>query len=476
MSTETNYKTTLAVIIGNRDFFSDRLVTEARADILQLFSEMGVEPVILNEAEAKLGSVETWQHAKLCADLFRQHAQQIEGVLVCLPNFGDEKGVADAIKLSGLQVPILVQAYPDDLDQLNVERRRDAFCGKISACNDLRQYGYAYTLTDLHTVHPLTPEFRTDLDKFIRVSKVVKGLRNARLGAIGARPNAFNTVRYSEKLLQADGISVSTIDLSEILGMASKLADSDPRVADEVSRIRGYADARSVPPPALVKMAKLGIVISRWMAENDLVASALQCWNSIQANYGVNACTLMSIMSDQLLPSACEVDITGVLSMYALQLASGQPSALADWNNNYADDRDLCVLFHCGNWAKSFLPEAEIKTAPILGSTLGEENTYGTLWGRTPEGPLSFARISTDDTLGLIRSYVGEGQLTADPLDTFGARAVVKVPGLQRLLKYICKNGFEHHVAINGSQVAGVLAEAFETYFGWDVYRHEQTT
>jgi L-fucose isomerase-like protein len=470
---ETHSKTTLAVIIGNRDFFPDRLISEARADLLQLFGELGIEPIILDESEAKLGSVETWQHAKLCADLFRQHARQIEGVLVCLPNFGDEKGVADTIKLSGLQVPILVQAYPDELDQLNVERRRDAFCGKISVCNDLRQYGYEYTLTDLHTIHPLTPEFKADLNRFIRVCKVVKGLRNARLGAIGARPNAFNTVRYSEKLLQADGISVSTIDLSEILGMAAQIKDSDPRVADEVSRIRGYADARSVPPPALVKMAKLGMVISRWMADNDLTASAIQCWNSIQQNYGVNACTLMSMMSDRLLPSACEVDITGVVSMYALQLASSAPSALVDWNNNYAGDPDQCVLFHCGNWAKSFLPDAAIKTAPILGSTLGEENTYGTLWGRAPAGPLTFARLSTDDTLGMIRTYVGEGQLTADPLDTFGARAVVKVPGLQHLLKYICKNGFEHHVAINASQVANVLVEAFETYFGWDVYQHE---
>lgn len=474
MPTKSNIKSTLAVIIGNRDFFPDQLVNEARADILKLFAEMDIEPIILDEDEAKLGSVETWQHAKLCAYLFRQHAQQIEGVLVCLPNFGDEKGVADTMKLSGLIVPILVQAYPDDLNQLQVEHRRDAFCGKISVCNDLRQYGYEYTLTDLHTVHPLSPEFKADLDTFIRVCKVVKGLRNARLGAIGARPNAFNTVRYSEKLLETEGISVSTIDLSEILGMASKLADSDPRIKEEVNRIQEYADARNVPTPALNKMAKLGIVISSWMQENDLVASALQCWNSIQKNYGVNVCTWMSMMSEQLLPSACEVDITGAVSMYALQLASGTPSALADWNNNYAADPDQCVLFHCGNWAKCFLPEAEIKTAPILGSTLGEENTFGTLWGRAPTGPLTFARLSTDDTLGMIRTYVAEGQLTADPLDTFGARAVVRVPGLQHLMKYICKNGFEHHVAINRSQVANVLAEAFETYFGWETYWHHQ--
>ena len=219
-------------------------------------------------------------------------------------------------------------------------------------------------------------------------------------------------------------------------------------------------------------MAKLGVVISDWMVANDLNASALQCWTSIQQNYGINACTLMSMMSEKLMPSACEVDITGVISMYALQLASGTPSALVDWNNNYGDDPDKCVFFHCGNWAKSFVPDIEIKTAPILGTTLGEENTYGAMAGRAPAGPVTFARVSTDDRNGLIRTYTGEGRLTDDPLDTFGQRAVVQVRDLQSLMKHICINGFEHHVAMTMGQVAGTLNEAFSTYFGWQNYNH----
>ena len=427
---------------------------------------------MVGETETKLGSVETYEHAKLCAELFKKHQDELEGILVVLPNFGDEKGVADTIKLSGLRVPILVQAYPDDLEAFDVARRRDAFCGKISVCNNLRQYGFEYTLTDQHTISPKSTSFKANLQKFVNVCKVVKGLKNARLGAIGARPTAFNTVRYSEKLLQAYGMSVSTIDLSEVLGAAGKLSDDDAKVKDKLSEIKAYAKHGSVPPPNLVRMAKLGIVISDWMEANDLDASALQCWTSIQKNYGVNACTLMSMMSDQLMPSACEVDITGVVSMYALQLASGFPGALVDWNNNYADDPDRCVLFHCGNWADSFISENEIKTAPILGTTLGEENTYGAMAGRAIAGPLSYARVSTDDVNGLIRTYTGEGELTDDPLDTFGHRAVAHVPNLQTLMKYICKNGFEHHVAMTKGNVAEALDEAFTTYMGWENYTH----
>jgi L-fucose isomerase-like protein len=466
-------RATLGVIIGNRDFFPDHLVTEARRDIMQVFDELDLQSVVLEPSDTKLGSVETWEHAKRAADLFKQNRERIDGVLVVLPNFGDERGVADTIKLSGLQVPILVQAYPDDVQQFTLERRRDAFCGKISVCNNLRQYGFDYTLTSLHTSLPTSASFKADLEKFVGVCRVVKGLRSARLGAIGARPGNFNTVRFSEKLLQAYGVSVTTVDLSEVLGQARKLADDHPRVKATLQELTGYADATAVPNASMLRMAKLGIVINDWMSANDLNASAIQCWNSLQQNYGVNACTLMSMMSEKLMPSACEVDITGVASMYALQLASGKPSALVDWNNNYGDDPDKCVFFHCGNWAKSFLPDIKIATAEILGTTLGPENTYGAVAGRVPAGPVTYARISTDDLNGLITTYVGEGSMTDDPLDTFGSRAVVQVPGLQDLLKYICKNGFEHHAAMNASLVADILEEAFDTYMGWEVYRHD---
>jgi L-fucose isomerase-like protein len=465
--------TSLGVIFGNRDFFPDHLISEARQDILALFKEMNIDAVMLGENETKLGSVETYAHAKACADLFKINRERIDGILVVLPNFGDEKGVADTIKLSSLNVPILVQAYPDNLDAFNVERRRDAFCGKISVCNNLRQYGYDFSLTRLHTSQPKSESFKKDLQKFVGVCRVVKGLRSARLGAIGARPGAFNTVRYSEKILQATGITVTTVDLSEILGDSSRLNEDSPRVKSKLDEIHAYANHDTVPSPALVRMAKLGVVISDWMQANDLQATALQCWTSIQKNYGINACTLMSMMSNQLMPSACETDITGVVSMYALQLASDSPGALVDWNNNYADDPDRCVLFHCGNWAKSFIPDIEIKTAPILGTTLGEENTYGAMAGRAVAGPMTYARVSTDDTSGIIRAYTGEGDLTNDPLDTFGHRAVVYTPGLQKLLAYLCKNGFEHHVAMTMSHVAPVLTEAFSTYLKWDVYHHQ---
>jgi L-fucose isomerase-like protein len=466
--------TRLGVIVGNRDFFPDVLISEARKDLTTLFSELGIEPVWLSPEESKLGAVETWSDAQRCGELLRKNRERIEGILVCLPNFGDEKGVADSIRLAETRVPILVQACPDDLDQFGLDRRRDAFCGKISVCNNLRQYRIPYSLTRDHTVAILDPRFREDLVQFTQTCKVVRGLSRVRIGAVGARPNAFNTTRFSEKLFEANGITVNTIDLSEVFGNAGKISSDDQRVRRRVDQIRSYANSTKAPDEAIVRMAKFALVVDDWMQSLSITATAIQCWSSLQKNFGVNVCTIMSMMSEQMLPSACEVDIAGVVAMYALQLAGGSPSALVDWNNNYGGDPDKCVFFHCGNWAKDFLPDIRIATAPILGTTLGEENTFGALEGRTPAGPVTFGRVSTDDLAGKITAYVGEGEFTNDPLKTFGTRAVVKVAGLPALMHVICQNGFEHHAAMNRSHTAAAVAEALGRYLGWPTHHHNR--
>ncbi len=467
-----NNTTTLGVILGNRDFFPDQLITEARADLNALFEKYNIRPIWVSPEETKLGGVETHAEARKCADLFRRHRDDIQGVLVCLPNFGDEKGVADVLKMADLNVPVLVQGYPDDLGQLGVERRRDAFCGKISVCNNLVQSGIRFSLTSKHVTHPNSEDFKKDLARFVGACRVVNGMRGVRLGAVGARPGAFNTVRYSEKILERHGISVTTVDLSEFIAQVSQINDKEDAVSAKLDAIKSYAPAPGVPGEKLLQMAKLGVVLERWMNDNAIDATAIQCWTSVQQNLGCNVCTLMSMMSESFLPSACEVDVLGVLTMYAMQLAANSPAAIVDWNNNYGDDEDKCTLFHCGNWAKSFLPDITIANAPILGSTLGVENTYGALEGRTPAGPLTYGRLSTDDCEGRIRAYVGEGELTNDPLDTFGTRAVAHVPRLQELLHYVCREGFEHHVVMTGSHSGGILKEAFENYLGWETYEH----
>src|SRR5580658_6103083 len=213
------------IIVGNRGFFPDHLAKSGRVEILAAIEKAGHQAVAVTPEQTKHGAVESRGEAACCADLFKRHRDEIDGIIVTLPNFGDERAIADTLRMAGLGVPVLVQATPDTPTRMTISDRRDSFCGKMSACNNLAQYGIPYSLTSLHTEAPDSDFFRRDLAWFAAVCRVVRGLKRLRIGAIGARPAAFNTVRYSEKLLEANGISVETIDLSEILGRIARMAD-----------------------------------------------------------------------------------------------------------------------------------------------------------------------------------------------------------------------------------------------------------
>jgi L-fucose isomerase-like protein len=465
-------KMTMGLIVGNRGFFPDHLAKSGRDEMIKTLESVGMDVVALGPEESKHGAVETHEEAKRCAALFQANSRRIAGVIISLPNFGDERAIADTLRLARLNVPVLVQATPDTPVKMSISHRRDSFCGKMSACNNLKQYGIPYSLTTLHTVTPDSEEFKRDLAWFAGICRVVNGLRNLRIGAIGARPAAFNTVRYSEKLLEASGISVETLDLSEVLGRIGRMKDNDELAKGKLQAIQKYVSTSGVPQPALLKMAKLGAVVEDWMKSAGVQISAVQCWTSIEENLGVVPCTVMSMMSDDLLSSACEVDVCGVLSMHALRLASETPSALLDWNNNYGSHPDKAVCFHCSNLPKHFFRDVKMDYQEIIAGTVGKENTFGTCVGRVKSGPMSYARFSTDDRTGRIRGYVGTGAFTDDPLETFGGAGVVEIPQMQKLLRYICENGFEHHVAANFSTVAGMLHEAAVRYLGWETYWH----
>lgn len=465
-------KVTFGVIVGNRGFFPDALAKEGRRDIMAVLKKNGYDSVALPMTETKFGAVETFEDAKKCAALFASKADKIDGIIVTLPNFGDERGVAEAVKRSGLNVPILIQAEEDAVARMAMGGRRDSFCGKISVCNNLRQAGIPFTLTTSHTVKVASEEFKNDLDRFAAVCRVVKGLRNVRFGAIGSRPAAFNTVRYSEKILELAGIAVEPVDLYEVLAKVDRLADKAPSVRAKLNAIRKYTNVEAIPSESLLKMAKFGAVIDAWVKENELAGTAIQCWTALEQYFGIVPCALMSMMSESLLPSACEVDITGLLAMYVLQLASGSPSALLDWNNNFEGDPNKCVLFHCSNLPKSFFQTDKMDFQEIIAGSVGKDNTYGTIVGRIKPSPATFCRASTDDVEGLLRVYIGQGKFTNDKLDTFGGYGVMKIDNLQMLLNYICQMGFEHHVAVNLCSVAEAVAEALGNYQGWDVYRH----
>ena len=464
---------TFGVIITNRSFFPDHLVLEARKVLLDQMAAWGHKVITLTPDDTFMGQTMSYDEAKKCAALFRAHATEMDGIIVSLPNFGEETGVADAIRMSGCNVPVLVQACPDDLDSLQLENRRDAFCGKLSLCNNLTQQGIKYTLTASHVCALDSDDFKADVERFARVCAVVNTLRTARIGQLGARVMPFRTVRYSEKLLQASGITVETEDFSEILADIAKLND-EALVEAKITEIEAYGDVcPGTEREKLVKQAKLCIAIENWMAAHDCQASAIQCWDSVEANYGCAVCLAMSMMGEKGMPSACETDVMGAVSMLALLKAGGVPPIYQDWNNNYGSASNKCINVHCSNYpACAFEHKPAIGNLDILATTLGTDVSFGALKGRVRPGKMTYLKVSTDDLHGKIRCYLGEGEFTADALSTFGGVAVCSVPELNKLMHYITRNGYEHHVALVQAEAADVLEEALSNYMGWDVYRH----
>ncbi|MCW8850257.1 MAG: hypothetical protein OQJ81_09805 [Melioribacteraceae bacterium] len=468
-------KTTFGIIIGSRNIFNSELALDARKDITELLEKLDYNYIITEKDATNYGAIETLKEARICSDLFKNHRDSIDGIIVIMPNFSDELGIISVIDSAKLNVPILVQACNDENNKVDVYSRRDAFCGKISVTNNLYQYQIPFTDTTSHTVDINSEEFKNDVNDFAKVCRVVKGLRNMRIGCFGARPAAFNTVRFSEKLLQASGINVTTFDLSEILYKAEGVKDDSPELKEMLEELSNYGKIPShIQFENIKKQAKFSLVINNYMKEYDLDASTIQCWDSVQNNYGCATCVTMSMMGEKFMPSACESDVAGVVSMYTLLLASNNAPAILDWNNNYGNDPEKCVCTHCSNYPKSFMGnELEISNLDILGTVLDPQKCFGAIKGKVAPGDMTYFRLSTDDVNGKLKAYVGEGEFTDDPYGMDGGIAVTKVKNLRNLLKYICQEGFEHHVAMSRGLNANIVEEALVKYLKWDLHYHK---
>jgi len=469
-------KVTIGFIPANRGFFSSELAAKMRKETVDAMQKLGIDVVVPGDEQTEVGCVQSLAEAEICADLFRK--ANVQGIVVGAVNFGEEQSVAWTIRKAGLDVPIMIFGCQEE-EVLTMEtRRRDAFCGLLSIGDVLRQIGVKYSVARRPICFPSDESFAADLDWFVRVCRVVCGVRNARYGQIGARPDAFWTCRYNEKQLQRLGPTAVVLDLSEAIAAANALADDDPEVQKLVASIGQYADVSAVKPESVVRSAKFELFVRRFREENGIDAFGIQCWTSIQANYGVCACTTMSRLDDEGVPCACESDIMGTLSMHASMLASGCPAGLADWNNLHNEDDELANIWHCGVFPASFA-----KTRPKLGvqeiiASSGAstyDDSQATVEFIAKPSPLTLFRVTQDPDCGW-HAVIAQGAFEDSPAVTFGGYGWCRIPNLQRLYRDVLLRQFPHHVGITQTHVGNVLWEAFGNYLGMNVYHATQET
>ena len=458
----------LALFIGNRGFFPASLLETARRELLEVLEGMGHEVLALDPGATRHGAVETAREGERYARFLSENRGRYDGVFLSLPNFGDENGAVTALRGAG--VPILVQAYPDDLDRMAPDQRRDAFCGKLSVMDVLRQNGVPFTALKPHTVHPRSPRFTENVDAFDRICRVVKGMRGLVVGAVGARTTPFKTVRCDEVALQRHGVTVETFDLSGVMARAAALPAGDDRLRTRRDRLARYTSFEGVPAAALESLARLGVVLDLLVEEHGLRAIALRCWDELQRQMGISPCVLLGELGDRGIPAACEVDIASAVTMQALALAAGRPAICLDWNNNYGDDDDRCILFHCGPVPQTLMAgPGRVTDHVMLATSLGPGCSYGCNVGRIAPMPFTFGNLLTED--GRVEVYLGEARFTEDPIPAsyFGCGAVAHVPGLQDVLLAMGAAGHRHHVAVAPGHHRPAAAEAMGKYLGYRV-------
>jgi len=463
-------KTTFAVFFGNRGFFPASLQASARKEMDAALRKLGHKTLMLPAKATRHGAVETPAEGEVYANFLRVHHGKFGGVILCLPNFGDETGAVAALKDAG--VPILVQAYPDELDKMAPEVRRDAFCGKFSIMDVFCQYGLRFTALQPHTVHPATGAFAANVDYFDRLCRVVGGMKNMVVGAVGARTTAFKTVRIDELALQRHGITMETLDLSDVFARMNALKAGDRKVKAKAARLKGYSSWKGVPEAAFDRLVRLGVALDQVVAEYRMDALALRCWVEMQRQLGVSPCVLLSEMNERGIPAACEVDVGNAVTMRALALASGNVAACLDWNNNYGGEPDKCILFHCGPVPQSMMKgRGQVADHAILANAVGKGCGYGCNVGRIAPTDMTFGSLMTED--GRMKFYLGQGRFTKDPIpaDFFGCGGVAQIPHLQDALQTIGYRGHRHHTSVTPGHVAAPVAEAFERYLGYEVTR-----
>lgn len=459
---------TFALFFGNRGFFPESLIASARQELTGRLSGLGYGTLLAEEGATRYGAVETPAEGRIYAEFLARNRGKYQGVILCLPNFGDETGAVEALRDCG--VPIYILAYPDELDKMDFASRRDAFCGKFSIMDVFTQYGIPFTVFPPHTLHPSSAEFAQQLQDFAAVCRVVAGMKRCTVGAIGARTTAFKTVRFDELTLQKYGITTESFDLSEIIHRVQLLDEKAAACKEKSERLRNYTDFSAVPSKNFSNLVKLAVVLDEVIAENHLDALALRCWLELEKVLQVAPCVLLSELNDRGFPAACELDVGNAVAMHALHLATGNSPACLDWNNNYDDDQDKCILFHCGPVAQSLMTaKGQVIDHPMFAKALGAGCGYGCNIGRIAPMQFSFASSTTQD--GKLTFYLGEGEFTTDPIpqEFFGCAGVAHIEQLQQKLYRLGYAGYRHHVSVAPGKVGVALREAFTRYLNYDL-------
>ena len=418
------------------------------------------DPAAPSPGTTCFGAVQNLDEAEVVADYFAR--ERVDGLVLCPLDFGDERSASKIAEKLGVPVLLYATKEPPAIADAGLGRVSDSYCGNLSLAAGLHRRRIPFRFAGLF--FPDEPGLVAEADVFVRAVAVAKGLRNARLGQVGVRPPAFETVAFDEvAMARKFGQNVICANLDDLVAEARDLADDDPAVQDIIADIRRTVPVITVADDYLLNAAKLEAALASFWDRSRLSALAMQCWPSIQRELGVSLCALFGRLTQRHMLTACETDILGAASMLVqYQAALGQDLPhFIDWTIQHREIPNRLLAWHCGNAPTCLARDPGEIALRSRGNMTGEltpregDPQAGLCQFQIKPGPVTCCRLAEYD--GDWKMLIARGEVVPSEETLAGTWAWVEVRDHDRLYRTLVEEGFIHHASmVHGDQVTAL--------------------
>ncbi len=464
----------LGLVSASRNCFPRSLSEERTGRLMAALEKLGITPVVPAGRSAIIESKDD------AADAARQLLDAgCDAAVLYLGNFSPE--IEDAFFVKNFEKPILMIAAAEESAGGLLDRRGDALCGLLSATMGVEKRGLSRRV--VIPENPIVDAARgaEEVAHFIKVARVIKGVRNATIGLFGPRPRDFETCNYNVSSLLSIGVEVEEHALFEVHAEIERVRRESPAEAADIARemcgVKGVAEGSKGTLPE--KMSVYERALRNLRDRMKLSGLSTQCWTHQEDVCKHVPCFVNSRLGELGFPVACENDAYSLTAELFCQYASNEAVTMLDINHSIPSDlspelkglkiEDTVGLFHCGNTARKLMKTSEVSFQRIMASTAPSDADYwGTLEGQIKASPITMFQIhGSGDGL---RAYICEGSfLDLDPR-TFGSTGTAYIPGFMRFYRHCLLGRFHHHAAIAFSHCGAVLFDALKALGVDEIY------
>jgi L-fucose isomerase-like protein len=411
----------------------------------------------------RFGAAQNLDEAEAVAAYFAREG--VDGLVLCPTDFGDERSAAKIAEKLGVPVLLYATKEPPTVPDPGMGRVSDSYCGNLSMAAGLHRRRIPFRFAGVF--FPDEPGFLAEVEAFARAAAVVKGLRNARIGQIGVRPPTFETVAFDEvAMARKFGQNVICANLDDLIAEARALSDDDPAVQDILADIRLTVPTITVADDYLLQAAKLEAALAGFWSRSRLSALAMQCWPSIQREWGISLCALFGRLTQRHRLTACETDILGAVSMLAqYQAALGQTLPhFIDWTIQHREHPNRLLAWHCGNAPTCLARDSGEIALRSRRDMTGEVPVHegdpmaGLCQFQLKPGPVTFCRLAEYD--GEWKMLIARGEIVPSDETLAGTWAWVEVSDHAHLYRTLVEEGFIHHASMIHGDQSAALAQA----------------